>query len=276
MNIETLIEQSKEIVNKAVVDYDPYAVLVAVSGGDDSLTAYHLTKYLGIPIDGILHINTQTGIEETTIFVRNLADKENVSYFEGDAGTAYDEYILRKGFFGRGLKAHSYAYHILKKTVITKVLATIRQRKRNRKILIINGARITESDNRAKNFAGRIYREDNSNVWVNIIHYWTKSHCLEFLSGCSGICRNPVSIQLCRSGECMCGTMQSIQSRHEAAALYPDWGKRMDERERQVLERFPWGWGQNIPSSFALEQKGQLRLFDYDLQPLCSSCLNEE
>ena len=158
MNIETLIEQSKEIVNKAVVDYDPYAVLVAVSGGDDSLTAYHLTKYLGIPIDGILHINTQTGIEETTIFVRNLADKENVSYFEGDAGTAYDEYILRKGFFGRGLKAHSYAYHILKKTVITKVLATIRQRKRNRKILIINGARITESDNRAKNFAGRIYR----------------------------------------------------------------------------------------------------------------------
>lgn len=71
----------------------------------------------------------------------------------------------------------------------------------------------------------------------------------------------------------MCGTMQSHQERAEAAVIFPEWGKQMDALEARVQERFPWGWGQPIPKSWQAEQHGQLRLFDNNFQPMCSSCV---
>ena len=51
------------------------------------------------------------------------------------------------------------------------------------------------------------------------------------------ICINPVAIELCRSGECMCGTMQTQAERREASAIYPEWGSWLSELEREVIAR---------------------------------------
>ncbi|NEP61041.1 MAG: phosphoadenosine phosphosulfate reductase family protein [Symploca sp. SIO2G7] len=238
-----LLKQSSAIITEAISSFNPYAIVAAVSGGDDSMAAYYVAKMLGVKLDFILHVNTRTGIPETTQFVRHFADKESMKYIEGDAGNAYESRVLEKGFFGLGRRAHNYAYHILKQRRIEHELSKIRERKRGRNILIINGVRKNESDNRRKNFADDVYRHDGSNIWVNLIHYWEKSDCLDFLADCKA-CRNPVSKELCRSGECMCGTMQSQQARLEAAALFPEWGQWLDELERKVKLKFPWGWGQ--------------------------------
>ena len=266
-----LFRQSYAIANTAIAIYEPYAIVLAVSGGDDSLTAYHLSKVLGIRIDAILHINTRTGIQQTTEFVRKLAENEGIKYIEGDAGDTYEKYVLRKGFYGVGMHAHSYAYHYLKDQFIRKELAKIRQRKHNRNILILNGVRITESSNRAKNLK-EPYRKHGSNIWVNLIHWWKKSDCMDFLAD-NKICRNPVSVELCRSGECMCGTMQSKQARIEASILFPKWGQWLDELEKKVMLKFLWGGGENMPKNF-----GALRNEDNqsNFQPMCSSCLKDE
>lgn len=271
--MEDIIKGSKEIYDQAMVEFKPYAVCLALSGGDDSLAAYEVTKALDISIDFIIHINTRTGIAETTEYVRNCAGCSGCKYLEGDAKDKYEKYVLRKGFFGRGKKSHTYAYHLLKQDQIRSVISKhIRQRKHNRSVLLLNGARKQESTNRKHNLTN-IFNADKSsknNIWVNLIHEWSKAECMQFLVDQKAK-RNPVSEILHRSGECMCGTMQSQEARKEATFWFPEWGQWLDGLEKRVLEKgFYWRWGENIPKSFAEKKKGQLDMFDY--LPMCQDC----
>jgi 3'-phosphoadenosine 5'-phosphosulfate sulfotransferase (PAPS reductase)/FAD synthetase len=275
MSWQEKIEGSRQIVRKALIQthHSHYATIVMLSGGDDSLTALNVARYIGfLKIDAILHVRTGTGIPETSEFVRKLGESSHERYFEFDAGTAYEDYVMRKGFFGRGMNAHAYAYHLLKADGFRKIISReFRQGKRGRDILLINGARQDESENRMFTMREPIQREQKGsrNWWVNIINDWTKAECRAFLNE-QGIDRSPVTKNLCRSGECMCGTMQSQQERAEAAFFYPQWGQWLNDLEARVIKRHPWGWGENIPQWFTLEQAGQMRLFDF--QPMCQSC----
>jgi 3'-phosphoadenosine 5'-phosphosulfate sulfotransferase (PAPS reductase)/FAD synthetase len=269
-----LLLRSKEIFTQAEMDFKPYSVCLAISGGDDSLTAMEVCKALNIKLDFIIHINTRTGIKETANYVRNCATCSSCKYLEGDAGNKYENYVLRKGFFGRGRRAHTFAYHLLKQDQIRSVISKhIRQRKRNRPVLLLNGARKQESENRKHNLV-EVYNHDKSqmnNIWINIIHEWSKIECMNFLED-QRVRRNPVSEILHRSGECMCGTMQSKEARQEASFWFPEWGEWIDTLEKRVLEKgFYWKWGDNIPKSFSQKKKGQLDMFDY--LPMCQDCL---
>jgi 3'-phosphoadenosine 5'-phosphosulfate sulfotransferase (PAPS reductase)/FAD synthetase len=244
-----------------------------VSGGNDSMTAAEVTKALNIPVDFVIHCRTGTGIPDTTEYVRSMAEKYG-AYIEESAGDKYEKYVLRKGFFGRGRIAHTYAYHLLKSQQFRKAISRhIRQRKRNRTVLLLNGVRVDESENRKYNLPDTINIDPSSknNIWVNIIHHWTKQDCTDFLDSCA-IKRNPVMQKLCRSGECMCGTMQEPAARVEASYYYPEWGAWLDELESRVIQDFPWRWGEDIPRGWIQEQNGQLQLFP-DFQPACQSCL---
>lgn len=276
MVVANLLESSQEILDEAIAQYQPYAKVLMFSGGGDSMAALQACLALGVKLDYVMHINTRTGIEETTTFVRSYVESIGIPYLEGDAGAKYENYVLRKGFFGVGTgaqSAHSMAFHLLKRDVLTSVISSqIRHRKRDRPVLLINGARVGESKNRSINLVDPIRADQGgSNIWVNVIHHWSKDDCNDFT--CDRKCpKNPVSVQLCRSGECMCGTTQGIQARQEASYFFPKWGKWIDRLEEKVRAKFPWGWGEAVPKQWALEKKGQLRLFDSDFQPLCSSC----
>lgn len=268
-----LLESSKEIAEKAIKDFKPKAIVLMFSGGDDSLTAYHVAKELGVKTDYIIHGHTGTGIKETFDFVQHETRRNGDRLLVSDAKHAYTDYVLRKGFFGKGIEAHTYAYHVLKITHFRKIVSKhLRQRRKNYPVLFINGARRKESENRMKTMI-EPYRRDpasNQNIWVNIINEWEKKDCLNYLEG-NGIERNPVSKNLCRSGECMCGTMQTDGDRKEASFFYPEWGKWLDELEAEVLKRFPWKWGENINKRHHQEMNGQMNMFS-DFQPMCTGC----
>lgn len=267
------LEQSQMIIRKAIEEIDPYAIVIMFSGGTDSLTAYHVAKYLQVPISGILHINTGTGIPETTQFVRAWAERQPYPFWEAQAGDAYEKYLNRKGFFGRGRIAHTYAWHTLKAEHYRKMISRmIRQKQRGRRILLINGARRYESENRMFTMKDSIQRESekSSNYWVNIINEWTAQDCLDFL-GEYAIQRNPVSEVLCRSGECMCGTMQTLEERQEAGFWYPHWGDWLDNLERRIVKKFGWGWGEEMSDSIKQERAGQMVLPNFT--PMCRDCL---
>jgi 3'-phosphoadenosine 5'-phosphosulfate sulfotransferase (PAPS reductase)/FAD synthetase len=273
---QSAINSSRAIWRQALERYpQPFAIVLALSGGNDSRATYYAAKELGIPITHILHIHTGTGIQETTDWVRWFAtDVAQIPYLEGTAGDRFERRVLEKGFIGRGLDAHGIAFHLLKRDVLTGELAKLRLRKRNRPILILNGARASESLNRSKNLSQPIRpdKPGSSNVWVNLLHYWDKPHCAAICEAANAP-QNPVARELCRSGECMCGTTQEPAARAEASILYPEWGEWLDDLERRVKERFPWGWGEGIPKSWANEKAGQLRLFGPgDFQPMCTSC----
>jgi 3'-phosphoadenosine 5'-phosphosulfate sulfotransferase (PAPS reductase)/FAD synthetase len=267
------LDRSKEIIEQAIAQYNPYAVCLLMSGGKDSMAAYQITKSLDVKIDFIVHVNTRTGIQETTQFTRDFAASEGIRYIEGNAGSSYEDYVIRKGFFGKGSHAHSFAYHVLKRAVLGRAISqNIRKGKRGREILLINGARSEESDRRMIGCGSTSIRKDKTGVWVSIINDWTKCERDDFLNYCKAPI-NPVTTQLCRSGECLCGTMQNQATRLEASYFYPEWGNWIDNLEARVKANgFPWGWGENMPKSYALEKAGQLNLFN----PMCTSCKLEE
>lgn len=268
---DNLLTNSGRIWQEATAE--PYSFAVAmISGGDDSLTAYYVAKEIGIKFDAIMHGVTGTGVKQTTEFVRDFAASEGVPYVEASAGDAFEKYVLRKGFFGVGQQAHTYAYHILKHGPFRKALSkNFRKRRRNIRILLINGARYNESENRKKSKPNTINYDpgQRNNVWVNIIHHWSKSDCLAFLKHVEAR-RNPVTLLCHRSGECLCGTMQNKETREEISSFYPEWGEWLDDLERRVIEKHGFGWGESMPQWKVEVGRGQKFLPGF--APMCVSC----
>ncbi|NTJ67585.1 phosphoadenosine phosphosulfate reductase family protein [Agrobacterium rhizogenes] len=260
------IESSSEIVKKAIEEYNPTHIVSMVSGGKDSAASDQAARELGLKIDFVIHGNTGCGIHETTQHVRSVYGRLG-EYVEADAGTAYEDYVLRKGFFGKGIDAHGFAYRVLKATPFRKAISReIRHGKRGVRVLLLNGARKDESENRKKHL--KLYRADPAspgNIWVNIIHDWNQEDRDAYLESRQTPI-NPVATQLCRSGECMCGTMQTDQERMEAAALYPKWHEWLTELEKEALRLHGFGWGQPAPKP----SKGQGDLF----APMCKDCMS--
>lgn len=266
-----LLIGSKEIMELAIKTYNPKAIVMMLSGGDDSITAYKVAQQLGYNFDFVIHGKTGTGLIETTEFAIDFTNRQGDKLIIADAGDTYEKYVLRKGFFGIGHDAHAMAYHVLKINHFRAVVShNLRKRQRNFPILFVNGARRQESVNRMKTMISPYKLDPNqkNNIWVNIINEWTREDCIDYLEG-NSIKRNPVSIALCRSGECMCGTMQNMEDYASAKDFSPEWGKRMDSLRNEVKKKFPWDWGQNINKQHHMEMKGQIRM---DFQPMCTGC----
>lgn len=258
---------SLERMGRVVKEFAPTHVIMTVSGGDDSLAAAEFAREAGVKVDAYLHCRTRTGIRQTTEHVIDYYGGLGPDLIVADAGSAYERYVMRKGFFGVGPGAHAFSYHILKADPMRAAISkNIRKRQRGVRVMLLNGARASESPNRRINL--KETRLDKGNLWVNIIHDWTNGNRDGFIRrrGCQ---RNPVSVQLCRSGECFCGTQQTKAERAEAAVLYPEFGAYLDDLDRCAKAKFGWGWGEPMPRP---ADPNQLDMF----QPLCGGCGRQE
>lgn len=270
--IDDRLPASREIIDRAIAEYKPYAIVMMFSGGHDSLAAYHAARALDVPLTHFLHGITGTGISETTDFARRIGEQSGLRYLEANAGNAYEEYVLRKGFFGVGSQAHEYAYHILKHQRFRHQIAEyIRQRQKSRNVLLINGGRKQESTNRKLSMITPI-KAQGPNVWVNIINDWSALERNEFIADYE---RNPVYDILHRSAECLCGSMQSQETRKEVSYWFPSWGKWLDGLEREACSRgFCWRWGEDLPDNIKAQKKFSKELNGGQaFMPMCQSCL---
>jgi 3'-phosphoadenosine 5'-phosphosulfate sulfotransferase (PAPS reductase)/FAD synthetase len=246
------LELSQQIILRAQQEFNPSLRVALVSGGTDSFTLYYVLKELKIPLDAVIHINTGTGIPETEEFMTAWGASIPEPYLVGSAGDAFEKYVLRKGFFGRGLTAHTYAYHYLKAGPLRKVISSLRKRRRRFSVVMYTGIRLDESKNRQYVFGKQTFKRDPAapnNIFVNAIEHWTRDECRELLKSVNAPV-NPVARALHRSGECMCGTMQSLEDRAVASVFYPHWGAWIDALESRVKNEFPWGWGENVPKGY--------------------------
>ncbi|MFC6487337.1 phosphoadenosine phosphosulfate reductase family protein [Nitratireductor sp. GCM10026969] len=260
------IDSSKSILREAIDRFSPTHIVSMVSGGKDSAASDQVARESGAKVDLVIHGNTRCGIPETTQFVRETYGTLG-DYVEADAGTAYEDYVFRKGFFGRGIGAHGFSYRVLKATPFRKAVSKyIRKGRKGVRILLLNGARKDESENRQKHL--KVFRQDPAapgNIWVNIIHDWSQDDRDRYLDN-RATPINPVAKALCRSGECMCGTMQTAAERTEAAVLYPQWGKWLSELEAEAKRLHGFGWGEPFPQPRD-ERQGDL------FQPMCKDCM---
>ena len=256
---------SADFVRRIQAEYQPTHIVAMVSGGRDSALAERVAREIGVPVNLILHGRTRTGIPETTQHVVDHYGAIGPDFAIADAGDAYERYVMRKGFFGKGRTAHNYAYRILKADPFRAAISRlIRQRRRGVRVMLLNGARRAESGNRRVNLQQT--RLDKGNLWVNICHEWRSDERDAYLDN-REVPINPVAKALCRSGECMCGTMQTDAERVEASAIYPAWGAWLDDLERVAKRKHGWGWGDTGPE---YRDPDQIEMF----QPMCDGeCL---
>lgn len=278
--MEITLKRSQEIINQAIADYKPYAIVMMFLGGHDSLAAYHVAKALNVPITHFMHGITGTGIEDTTIFARRVGEQSGLRYIEANAGDMFESYVLRKGFFGIGEVAHEFAYHVLKHQHFRRELSRhIRHKKRNRNILLLNGARHQESDRRkwVKHQPIRVADDIKSNIWVNVINDWSSIERNDFVADYE---RNPVYDILHRSGECLCGTMQYPyqETRKEVSFWFQKWGKWLDDLEQKACDNhgFCWKWGEDLPPGLKAQKAREKQIANGQTElpflPMCQSC----
>lgn len=271
---ETLMLESAEIVNQAIIKVNPYAICMMLSGGDDSVTALNVALMLGVKIDFIIHGITGTGLPCVREYVRKVANRYRIWLIEADAGDAFEKYVLRKGFFGRGVSAHSFSYHLLKINPFDKAISKhIVKGRTGRKLILLNGVRVEESENRADNFGEVTARWTRNNCWVNIIHWWNKKDCLELLEA-EKIERNPASIELGRSCECNCGTMQSSVDIDRVSEFDKDFGKWMTGLRKAVIAKHGWDIWQN-PTKQQIEMRKLTADFP-EFMPMCVGCKSRQ
>lgn len=265
-NTNTLLEDSARVLREAIATHQPTHIVSMVSGGSDSAVSHRVAEELGVKIDLIIHGKTNTGIQETTDFVTDYYGNLGPNFTVADAGDVFEARVMRKGFYGIGPQAHVHAYHELKATPFRKAVSReIRKGKRGVRVLLLNGARKYESENRRINLPET--RADGNNVWVNLIHSWRDQDTTEYLAE-RQVPRNPVSVQLCRSGECFCGSQQTKGDYNEAALLYPRWAERMNAIRAAAKAKHGFDWGEPCPKP---ADPNQLHLFGGFL-PLCAEC----
>lgn len=262
-----LLDKSYGILRDALDQFKPTHIVSMVSGGKDSACSHAVAQELSAKVDLIIHGNTRCGIPETSQFVESLYGSMGPDFAVADAGPAYEDYVLRKGFFGKGIGAHGFSYRILKATPFRKIVSRlIRQGRKDIRVLLLNGARKDESENRQKHL--QVYRRDPANpgnIWCNLIHDWDQESRDRYLTE-NATPINPVAKALCRSGECMCGTMQTAAERVEAAALYPSWGNWLNALEAEARAKHGFGWGEQFPKP---RDARQIEMF----QPMCKDCV---
>lgn len=273
-NLDDKLREAMEIVQKAIIDHNPYAVCLMLSGGDDSITALKVALMLGVRIDFIIHGVTGTGLKDVRKYVHSVAATTGIKIIEANAGTAYEDYLDRKGFFGVGKDAHTFSYHILKANSFRHAVSKyIRKGKEGRTILLLNGVRVEESENRADNFGDNPYHaspDAPKNIWVNIIHWFNKKECLHLLEA-ENFKRSPVAIHLGRSGECNCGTMQDEAGRIACAQYDPEWGEWMKRLRKYIIQKWGWDINQNPNKKRMQEMREELAKIE-TFQPMCVGC----
>lgn len=279
-NLHQCIESSREILRQAY-EYSPYAIVVAFSGGDDSLTVMELLKYLEVKVDMAIFANTQTAFPATVDFVRNYCSKNEVRLIETlpKKENRIFSRVKEKGFYGLGKRAHNISFGTLKGMPIEKAISKhIRQYKGGRKVIVFSGIRRNESRDRrnAKKYETPFYRRKlgkykgrdryHPNIWVSLIHAWEKEDCLEFLDW-RGVERNPISIKYNRSGDCHCGSAISEPELNMSQLIKdaPSVAQEIADADAYCKDKgLPrWAEGINDPGG---------DVYDLSCPDLCSKC----
>lgn len=258
----------------AIEEHDPVAVCGLTSGGNDSTILLHAMRPL---LTHAVHVNTETGVPQTTEYVRTMTAALDLSLIEQTPpeGRGYREMVLGKvpgypgGFPGPAM--HGAMYQKLKEAALRRVRAEFLEGlSRDRRVIFVTGVREAESTRRFRttNATGEVFREGRL-VWVSPIKHFTDADMAEYRRY-HDVPRNEVSDHLHMSGECLCGAYARKDELEMIEFFFPEVAENLRDLEREVMEAWgrgelqkwknsertgetvpvkvcQWGWGKNDP-----------------------------
>lgn len=309
--VATMIAEGRRIMDAAIAEYRPVAIVAAFSGGNDSVVSTHFAaaEYGALA----MHCDTTTGVKPTENHVLGCAKrfgwdlrtesakpegppefiktrgpdgKEIRQPFDQgalpcgrwtDGSTAYEEFVLNWGFPGHG--QHHRMFQRLKGRPIESVQKSLKVgHPRTSTVMIVSGIRHDESSVRAGYKRDTQKEPKSSRVWVNPF-YWRDAVDFEAYRQEFGLPRNPVRSIIGVSGECNCGAYAG-NAEFDAIRLVDS--SRADDlcrldAEMKSANGYPWAWGQDPPRWYLDTKRGQSFLFPIDdvqenFRPMCVGC----
>lgn len=272
--LERPVRDPAEIVLPAIEEHRPVATYALISGGGDS-TAVARWAVEHLRLDGLLHLNTTIGVEETREFVRWYARELGVPLIEearDDHGNGYEEMLRTFGFPGPGF--HGLPYARLKERPLRRVLRRAKDgHTRSSKVALISGVRREESERRMglSEPVGQV----GSQLWINPFFDYSGGQLAAYRSE-AGVPVNDVAAMLGKSGECFCGAFAKPGELEDTTALGFPAVEREVRRLEGVLRRDghpACRWGERPPRRIAEQQRkaGQLELVN-PAMPMCVGC----
>ncbi|MGW1765325.1 phosphoadenosine phosphosulfate reductase domain-containing protein [Streptomyces sp. NPDC002073] len=272
--LDEAIERSHAVVDRVLAVFPVVATIGLFSGGNDSVVVNHLFRSR---VDAIAHVNTGTGIRETTQHVRDVAATWGLPLHELHPRHSYRDLVLgrvlstRGNNIGRqvwkgfpGPAGHNVMYRRLKDEPLQRLRAQLVGRKwRTRNVIYLSGMRWAETDRRFRT-AEEVDRE-GALLWVCPIVHWTDAHMREYrarhrcelphehaehrLCSPGALPLNEVTAHLHMSGECLCGAFAKPGELDEIEFFYPNAAKTLREleAEAQAAGLSACRWGQRPP-----------------------------
>ncbi len=293
--VELMIAAGRKIMDAAIAEFKPAAIVAAYSGGNDSVVSTHFaaSQYDAMAV----HCATSIGLQACADYVAATAERlgwdlrVRTAQPEGkpkpldpatlpagrwaDGTTAYEEAVLNRGF--PGPSQHGTMFRKLKQRSIEAFQRELKAGKpRSACILIVSGIRHDESTVRAGYKRDTQKEGSAARIWVNPFYWHTAADFEAYRQEFSLPC-NPVKARIGISGECLCGCFASPGEREAIRAVEPEMGAYLDGLEDRARSLgFPWGWGGRAPSWWVDARRGQGFLFQIDdepgFRPMCVGC----
>lgn len=294
--LDQAVARTYEILGEALTTYpETVGVYWLSSGGNDSAIVGHVLRGR---YDAVLHVNTGTGIPQTTQYVRDVAAAWGDTLHELYPGHRYEDLVLGKVIASTGPNAgrrpiwkgfpgpagHKVMYRQLKNQPLMAfrrfVLGdqTRLPRKDRKKVMYLGGMRWGETERRFRN--AEAIDPEGSIVWVSPLVHWTDAHMREYrarhrcqldhehaehrLCHDGALPLNEVTEHLHMSGECLCGAYAKPGELDEIDFFYPQVAARLRALEAQAEQAgVPYcKWGQPNGKTASGAPAGRL----------CSSC----
>jgi 3'-phosphoadenosine 5'-phosphosulfate sulfotransferase (PAPS reductase)/FAD synthetase len=291
--LDEAIVRSHEILGEALATYPIVGTYWLSSGGNDSAIVGHLLRGR---YDGVVHVNTGTGIPETTQYVRDVAAAWGDTLHELHPRHAYADLVMGRVIASTGPNAgvrpiwrgfpgpagHKVMYRQLKdEPLMTFRKSVVGDQGRTRKLIYLGGMRWAETERRFRN--AEAIDQDGAIVWVSPLVHWTNAHMAEYrtrhrcqlahqhakhrLCHNGALPLNEVTEHLHMSGECLCGAYAKPGELDEVEFFYPEAAAPLRELEAEAEQAgiSYCRWGQPNGKERAGGVAGRL----------CSSCTVE-
>lgn len=294
--LDEAIARSLEILDDALAAHPVVGAYWLFSGGNDSVIVGHLLRGR---YDAVLHVNTGTGIPETTMHVKDVAAAWGDQLHELHPKNSYEDLVRGNVIAGSGPNAgqraiwkgfpgpagHKVMYRQLKNEPLMRFRRDILgdqtrlARKDRKKVVYLGGMRWGETERRFRN--AEAIDPDGSIVWVSPIVHWTDAHMREYRARyrCQqdhehaqhrmcfdgALPLNEVTEHIHMSGECLCGAYAKPGELDEIEFFYPEVAVRLKALEVEVEAAGikQCRWGRKPPGESNTSAAGRL----------CSSCV---
>jgi 3'-phosphoadenosine 5'-phosphosulfate sulfotransferase (PAPS reductase)/FAD synthetase len=204
------MERSREVLRRCARNWEPDHVIIAVSGGTDSVVAADVMSRLGaeygLAPDAIAHINTGASVPQTELVARSIADMHDLEFIKEGYRNPQDalaERVLNNGWPGGYAGSPMHGGHGLewgnrKHKPMEEVYMAFDGLE-----LWISGARKLESKQRKGNLPDSgIEKDKPRRVWLSVIGGWTSTEKRDYIKQ-RGLPVSETYLFLGYSGECV-------------------------------------------------------------------------